>query len=850
MAAYILPLSDPVATLENVGGKGMSLARLIQAGFPVPGGFHVTTQAYQYFVTANSLQTRIQEALQGVDPTDLMALEACSAQINAVFAEGKMPEEISAEIAGAYRAMQDPAVAVRSSATAEDLPEASFAGQQESYLNLHGIAAVLEGVQKCWASLWTGRAIAYRIKNRIDHEQVALAVVVQELVMAEASGILFTANPVTGKRSEIIITAAWGLGEAIVSGEVTPDSLTVDKHTLRLVKRETAEKQVMTIRTASGTTQQPVPPKLVKKAVLSNGQTVKLARLGSDIEKDYGIPMDIEWALASGKIAILQARPITALPEAPIEWKAPYPKAMYMRASLVDLMPNPLSPLFITLGIPTMVKQMVPMGIRLMGAKPLLPADYFTSVNSYAYLNYNYPAKTWWWVLTGMLPASLRMLRHLAQIWRDELHPAYQATVESFQGALPAQMSERAQWQSIQELLDAVMFYVCGLMFVTMGASSGSELLLTKLYDKLVKREGDLPAVTFLMGWDNIPIRAEKSLYDLAMWVQERDTLRSYLLETPSRQLTEQMTRHQNPEGVRPNEWKEFNSRFEQHLKQFGYIIFQLDFAEPLPRDHPEPMLENIKMYLRGAGVNPHARQKASEEKRIQTAETMLKRLKGFKRWTFRKALNWAQSLSEIREDALAEIGLGYPMLRSLLFNLGQRFVEKGMIKQAEDILWLEKLEINALINGEELNLVEGVETLKAESPPPMIPMKERVMGIKTESFVPQAADAHPGKLLKGVPASAGKVTAPARVLHGPQDFEQMQPGEVLVTGTTTPAWTPLFAMASAVVTDIGGPLSHGSIVAREYGIPAVMGTGGATKRIKNGQMITVDGSAGTVLLH
>jgi rifampicin phosphotransferase len=286
-----------------------------------------------------------------------------------------------------------------------------------------------------------------------------------------------------------------------------------------------------------------------------------------------------------------------------------------------------------------------------------------------------------------------------------------------------------------------------------------------------------------------------------------------------------------------------------------------MDFAESLPHDHPEMLLETIKMYLRGQGTNPHERQHASEEKRIQTADIMRNRLKGFKRWTFIKALNWAQSLAEVREDALAEIGLGYPILRAMLHELGDRFVKASAIQQADDIYWLEKNEVEDCVHkfehGNQLDTLSAcVEERKVfnkkvgqEMPPPMIPMKKKYMGINTSVWLAESERNQTSNVLKGVATSAGKVTAPARVLRDPKDFGQMHVGEVLVAGTTTPAWTPLFAMASAVVTDIGGPLSHGSIVAREYGIPAVMGTGLATKRIQSGQVITVDGSAGTVTL-
>ena len=520
-------------------------------------------------------------------------------------------------------------------------------------------------MRKCWASLWTARAIAYRLRQGIAQE-VALAVVVQLLIPAEAAGILFTANPLTGKRSEAVINAAWGLGEAVVGGLVTPDMITIDKLKGQVLQRKTAAKQVMTVRTASGTQEQPVPEALKDKAVLSDAQAARLVGFGVQIEALYGMPMDIEWGwTASGGFAMLQARPITGLGEAPVEWIPPNPKATYMRTSVADLMPDPLRPLYITLGIPTLLQQMRVMGKRIIGGTPELGDEYYTTINSYAYMCASFPFKGWLWILFRMMPALPRLLRQLLPIWRDQMHPEYQAFVAKMKANSPAEMSEAELWQAAQETVAAAMYYVTALLFATMGASAGSEMLLTKVYNSLAKREGDPPVTALLMGWNSIPIRAEKSLYDLAMACREHPSLVEYLLHTTSDQITAQLKNGQPPVGVETQDWSELHSRFASHLEQFGHIIFQMDFTENLPMDHPEPMLENIKMYLRGEGVNPHERQQASEARRIQTGQAALGRLKGLRRWAFSKALNWAQSLSEVREDALADIGLGYPILRS-----------------------------------------------------------------------------------------------------------------------------------------------------------------------------------------
>ena len=257
--------------------------------------------------------------------------------------------------------------------------------------------------------------------------------------------------------------------------------------------------------------------------------------------------------------------------------------------------------------------------------------------------------------------------------------------------------------------------------------------------------------------------------------------------------------------------------------------------------------------------MNPHERQAAAEAKRIQAAEATLARLRGLRRWAFCKTLGMAQAMAAVRENALSDLGLGYPLLREMLRELGRRFVQAGGIARSEDIFWLEAEEVRqgvaALERGEPAaDMTADVarrqarhEALKRVTPPPMLPPRKRYMGFDMAEFTPASAESQIGSTLRGIGASAGRVTAPACVLAGPEDFGLMRPGGVLVAAITTPAWTPLFAMAAAVVTDIGGPLSHGSIVAREYGIPAVMGTGVATRRIRSGQVVTVDGGAGRV---
>jgi pyruvate,water dikinase len=857
---YVLTFSDPEATLQTVGGKGAALTEMIRAGLPVPDGFHVTTAAYRAFVDENGLQPAILAALGAVDPDRHASLETASRTIAELFLGGRIPPKVASAIAHAYASLSgaDPVVAVRSSATAEDLPEASFAGQQETYLNIEGIDQVLDAVRRCWASLWTARAISYRARREIGAEGLSLAVVVQRLVPAEAAGILFTVHPVSGRRNEAVINAAWGLGEAVVGGEVTPDTYTVDKETGEVIQREIAEKGVMTVPVDGGTETEPVPEDLRRAPVLDGDQVAELVRLGVQIEALYGDPRDIEWALADGQYAILQARPITALPEPapqrgdaepPEEWPMPDPKGRYMRGSIADFMPNPLTPLFASMVVPAVNDVIQQMLAELIGGSPGLLDNYLLTINDYAYLTITMKAGDWWWILTKMLPAMPRLLGDSARHWEEVARPRYDEMVAQWDKS-PQEMSAAALLDGAQALTEAMARYLVTLQVDTLGIAAGTEMLFTTVYQKLIRREDDPSAPTYLLGSDSLPIQAEKALYDLAGWCQEHDALAGYLVSAPAAQLVERLDRDEAPPEVDGEEWRAWQERFRAYLDRYGHSIYDLDFAKPIPAHAPTAPLQTLQVFIRGQGRDPHARQERLFEQREEAIEAVRARTRGLKRKLFDKTLGWAQTYTRLREDSIFEIGLAYPALRGMLLELGRRLAQAGAIAQPDDVFWLERDEAEqgaaALDRGETTQDLMGcIEARKMQwrarkrvTPPAQLPKAERIMGIKTDVFMPVSADEQTDKVLKGIGCSPGQITAIARVLHGPEDFDQMQPGDILVAEITTPAWTPLFAIAAGIVTNIGGPLSHGSIVAREYGIPAVLGTGIATQRIESGQHV------------
>lgn len=851
---YILSLKNHLATLENVGGKGMSLSKLLFAEIPVPDGFHVTTDAYRLFVETNGIAPAISELLASASPDNTAGLVEISRQITAAFAAGIVPGELKSAITGAYDMLEDVPVAVRSSATAEDLPDASFAGQQETYLNIQGGDAVLAAVKRCWASLWTARAISYRLQNHIDQEAVALAVVVQKLVFSDAAGVLFTANPVNGKRSEMVINAAWGLGEAVVSGLVTPDTAVVEKAAGKILSLEVADKQVMTVRTDGGTEETPVHEPLRKKPALTKKQITELARLGQRIEEYYGVPMDVEWALEGEKLYIVQARPITMLPP---EWKLPEKRVCYTKGSLAEHLPSPVSPLFATLGLEYVNQAARVLWKHMFGnsVRKLWPEQgAYTIINGYVYFSCNY--KPLLIMAKSFSPQSLgRTMRNSVPRFRAA-QDKFAAVADAWEGKNLEALTADALLRGVGELFAAASGYFTAIQLCLPSAMQ-SENLLNIFYKKSAARMGIADMSVFLRGLDTVVLESEKSLYHIAMWVRENPGLNTYVENSPAQRIKEDFGSLTAPGKVSPGVWEEWKREVMRYLGQFGRACYEYDFVTPTPQEELIPILEAMKAFVSGSVKSPFGRQAEAVKKREEAEQAVLARVHGPWGKLFCKLLRWAQETAAMREDAIYHMGMGHPMIRRMLREISRRLIAGGAIAESEDIYWLRKQELEELVRGldagtpltDRRDMIsprkKELEQARRFISPNTLPEKAASL---TKNGKPIRKD---GKLiLTGIGTSAGVVTAPACILHGPADFERFRRGDVLVAVTTTPAWTPLFASAGAVVTDIGGPLSHSSIVAREYGIPAVMAAHAATRSIRSGQMVTVDGGGGTVTIH
>lgn len=853
MIYYTLPLLHKQATLEMVGGKGMSLSKLLTAGIPVPEGFHVTTTSYKIFVEKNHIQPHINKLLDGIDSNNTSQLENVSTQIGMLFHNGEMPQEVSDAIKTAYAELGNIAVAVRSSATAEDLPDASFAGQQETYLNIQGENEVLDAVKRCWVSLWTARAIAYRVKNGIKQEIVALAVVVQKLVFSDASGVMFTLNPINGRRSEMIVNAAWGLGESVVSSLVTPDTIVVDKNAERIVSYEAANKEIMTVRTSDGTEEIPTPEQLRKKHALTRNQVMRLTQLGKKIEKYYEMPMDVEWALEKDKLYIVQARPITVLPP---EWTLPEKDVIYTKGSLAEHLPNPVTPLFATLGLEIVNRASALLWIDMFGksAKKLLPENgAYTIINGYVYLSAN--SKPFLIAVKSLSPRSLRRaLTNSVARW-ETARKEFEDVIKQWEEKPMHMLNAHQIMEGIQTVFYGACIYFTRIQ-LTLPAASISETLFTKFFQGAARRAGITDTSVLLLGFDTIALQSEKNLWDLSEWAKQNNTLGFYLKSNPATKIAEDFKSSILPAEVSQEVWIEWKSRINAYFKEFGCTAYEFDFAYATPQEILTPTFESIKAFLEEKGENPYSRQIAFEKRRKQAENEILQQIGGHRKKLFLKLLHWAQNTAPMRENAIYLMGMGHPLIRRMLQEISERLLTGGAISHLDDIYWLTKTELETLItqldkNIPLTNLSEAIPARQAEHDtfrgyvsPSQLPEKNK----KAVSHATQIQK--DGKIvLTGIGTSTGVVTAPACVLNSPADFDKFQPGSILIAVTTTPAWTQLFASASAIVTDIGGPLSHSSIVAREYGIPAVMATHTATRSIKNGQMITVDGSEGTVTI-
>ncbi len=842
-ARYIQPLASLRAADGAVaGGKGANLGELIAAGFPVPDGFAVTTDAYV-------LAAR--EA--AVDPSD----PAAAAER---LRTSEMPAPIAAVALEAYRALGGGPVAVRSSATAEDLPGASFAGQQDTYLNIAGEDALIDAIRRCWASLWNERAVAYRRANGIDDQGVALAVVVQLMVDAHAAGVLFTADPITGRRGRAVIDVAPGLGEAVVSGAVDPDHVAADPRTGEIVERR--------IRGAA--------------AVLGDAQIRELASIGARIEGRVGAPQDIEFAIdGDGRIWIVQSRPITTL--YPLPAGLPDPDVdlrVFFSGNVFQGYFEPITPMgiepFRALG--ETIRQAFAAARRDGGSRPPV-----VDAGMRVYLDVTpivRDAVGRVAIQRAMAIGEARSSVVMSKLASDpRLSPASASRIRSVRRLLPLLLRSgvprlvlrvvrspaTTPRRYVREIEDATRLDLPPDATPAARVDAFERLMRSgppRVFPRLLSlviagmlsyvaaarllgdraREDELQRLTRGLA-HNPTTEMDLALWVLATEIRDNPASRDAVLQRAPADLADAYRASRLPAALQAG--------LSTFLAQYGFrSIGEIDLGVPRWAEDPTHLLGAIANYLRleDDALAPDAQFARGAREAEAMVATLLGRVRGPRRLLLRFFLGRLRALMGLREAPKFHLMRRiWTPLRNLLQPVGDELASAGRIASADDVFFLTLAEVRAAIAGEDLHEVvaERRATFVRERARRHVPRVLLSDGTDAEIALVPAATGD----LRGSPASPGSVTAKARVILSPLGA-RIEPGEILVAPSTDPGWTPLFLTAGGLVMEMGGMMSHGAVVAREYGIPAVVGVAGATERITTGRLLTVDGSAGAVSLN
>src|SRR5215212_5714360 len=827
--------------LALAGGKGANLGELLQSGFDVPFGFIITTAAYDLLLQENHAQTHVVDMLANLDVKNPDVVKKISQQIQYVFQQLSIPRQIVEEIQKAYRELGGSAVAVRSSATAEDLPEAAFAGQQETFLNVEGESALIEAVRACWMSLWSERAILYRTKQNIDQSAVKLAVVVQKMVPADIAGVMFTANPISGAREELIIDASLGLGEAVVSGMVTPDHFIVEKRSRRIKAQQLGKREVIIRpKIGGGTEQISLAQETTNTAALAPQEIRKLSQLGMEVERHYGIPQDIEWAwiqekLQKGKFLLLQARPMTALPE-PLRISGPMRLVLPMLAEMWPTRPYPLDMTTFTGAVERAIGNLL---VTMIGKSAPSPDEAFLEEDG-VIMQFKPPQVhpslsmlftpwiTMWrtrrndpsrWEADPLLAELIAKARVLEQ--RDLKSLSWTQNVEIMHESLaliPRTMELRERYLP-QAILGLASLW---LLLALTGHRNSFGILTAGVKTKTTETNEALEALA-------TQIRIDPSLRDIFNQVEGGRLQTKLKLET-------------FPAG------NAFLKQFNFFLDQYGHRETALLISQPAWKDQPEVVLEILKV-LAGAERRKPDQKEGWQKTRDELLAHSVLGTRGL-RTPFLKLLRSTRALFQIREDTHFYVTLVQPTLRHVALELGRRLVQAGALDKVEDVFHLQLDELETLGTSWPLSekTVATFRTVVARRSAKRERLANKPMiDPRLLSLLSQAPGSE-GVLLNGTSGSPGVARGPAKVVHDVSEFGKLRAGDVLVAPVTNPAWTPLFQRAVAVVVDTGGSASHAAIVAREYGIPAVMGTLNGTSKLNDGGWIQVDGSRGVVV--
>ena len=857
---YVLGLREIDRTQVAVaGGKGAHLGELSRIeGIAVPDGFCVTTDAFERIVAeAPSIDDWLDQ-LSRLKPDDREAIRALSAEIRRAVEGTAIPDDLAAAISGSLAGLGERAAcAVRSSATAEDLPSASFAGQQDTYLNVVGPAAILEHVSRCWASLFTERAVTYRLRNGVGHRKVRMAVVVQQMIFPQAAGVLFTADPVTSSRKVASVEASFGLGESLVSGLVTADGYKVRDGEI-VAKTIVTKRRAIHASSAGGTQEVAVEPERQEQPVLTDAQVVRLAQLGRRIEAHLGRPQDIEWCLAGDGFHIVQARPITTL--FPIPAAADRDNHVYVSVGHQQMMTDPLKPLGLSLWQLTTPRPMSEAGGRLfvdvtqalaspasrtgllevLGRSDPLIGDALRAILERGDFIRSLPDEIPGGAPAGGAPAPI------------ETDPAIVAELIGHSQASIAALKREIRTKSGSALLEFILADLQELKRILFDPRSHQVIMAGMeatwwLNDQLQAWLGEKNAADVLTqsAPDNVTSQMGLALLDIADVIRPHPDVVAFLQHAEDEDFLDEM--------VKLTGGHEARDAIQAFLDKYGMrCTGEIDITRPRWSERPTTLvptiLGNIKTFGPGAGKRrfEQGRQAAWKAER-----DLLERLRALpdgeqKAEQAKRMIDRVRTFIGYREYPKYGMVSRYFVYKQALLDEAQRLVRAHVLREAEDIFYLRFEEFHDVVRTNQVDdqLIrhrkDAFESYQALTPPRVFTSDgEVIAGAYRRDHVPAGA-------LAGLPVSAGTVEGRARVIL---DIAQadLEAGDILVTAYTDPSWTPLFVAIKGLVTEVGGLMTHGAVIAREYGLPAVVGVQDATRLIQDGQRIRLHGTDGYI---
>lgn len=868
MKPYVLEFREIDKTRQMlVGGKGMNLGELSKIhGIQVPEGFCVTTEAYKRVVEKNEEIHQLLNQLTLLKVEDRNQIGEISKNIRKAIMEVEIPSDVVKAVAHYLSQFgNEHAYAVRSSATAEDLPHASFAGQQDTYLNVIGTEAILRHISKCWASLFTDRAVIYRIQNGFDHSQVYLSVIVQRMVFPQASGILFTADPITCNRRLLSIDASFGLGEALVSGLVSADGYKVLDGEV-VGKRIATKKLAIYGRKEGGTETKQLELDQQKTQTLTEQQILQLARIGRQIEAYFGCPQDIEWCLVDDTFYIVQARPITTL--YPIPEANDQENHVYVSVGHQQMMTDPMKPLGLSFFLLTTPAPMRKAGGRLfIDVTPMLASP----VGREALLNTLGQSDP---LIKDALMTIIEREDFIKLLPNDDkdlgsgksnkgmLSAGFQAQTEydptivsdfikSSQTSIE-ELKQNIQTKSGSDLFDFILEDIqqlkkilfdpqsLGVIMAAMNASTWINEKMNKWLDEIKVADTLSQSVP-----NNITSEMGLALLDVADVIRPYPEVIDYLRYVKEDNFLDELSKFDGGQ--------ETQDAIYDYLSKYGMRCSgEIDITRTRWSEKPTVLIPMILSHLKNFEPNAsHRKFEQGRQEALKKEQELLDRLQKLpdgeqKAKETKRMIDLIRNFSGFREYPKYSMVNRYFVYKQALLKEAEQLAQVGVIHEKEDIYYLTFEELREVVRSNKLDY-QIISKRKDEyklyeklTPPRVITSDGEIIAgkYKRENL--------PAEAIVGLPVSSGVIEGRARVILNMEDAD-LEDGDILVTSFTDPSWTPLFVSIKGLVTEVGGLMTHGAVIAREYGLPAVVGVENATKLIKDGQRIRVNGAEGYI---